>query len=61
VDERWLRRDWETGERQARSAMGVPLLDTDRVVGVLTLARPEPRPFTEADVALVSQMAAAAV
>ena len=60
TDNRWLPRAWEGQERQARSAMGVPLLDVDRVVGVLTLARPEPRPFTEADVALVSAMAAAA-
>src|SRR5205085_262843 len=49
-DQRWLRREWD--ERpQARAAMGVPMVDTDRVVGVLTLARPEPQPFTEADVA----------
>jgi hypothetical protein len=59
-DGRWLRRAWEESERRARAAMGVPLVDTDRVVGVLTLARPEPRPFTDADVALVSEMAVAA-
>jgi hypothetical protein len=52
-DERWLRRPWE---QRARSAMGVPLIDTDRIVGVLTLARPLPRSFTDADVALVSEM-----
>lgn len=56
-DQRWLSRDWEDSERSAQSVMGVPLVDTDRVVGVLTLSRPEPRPFTEADLALVSEMA----
>jgi hypothetical protein len=55
-DQRWHRRPWEERERRTRSAMGVPLVDTDRIVGVLTLARPEPRPFTEADLALVSEM-----
>jgi hypothetical protein len=59
-DQRWLHRDWEQSEPVARSAMGVPLVDTDRLVGVLTLARPEPRPFTEEDVALVSEMAVSA-
>ena len=58
-DERWWRRAWEDSESRVRSAMGVPLVDTDRVVGVLTLARPEPRAFTEADVAMVSEMAVA--
>ncbi len=59
-DQRWLRRNWEDSERTAQSVMGVPLVDTDRVVGVLTLSRPEPRPFTEADLALVSEMALSA-
>jgi putative methionine-R-sulfoxide reductase with GAF domain len=60
ADQRWLCRTWEERERQSRSAMGVPLIDTDRIVGVLTLARPQPRVFTEADVALVSEMPVAA-
>jgi hypothetical protein len=58
-DGRWLRRAWEESERRTRSVMGVPLVDVDQLVGVLTLARPKPRPFTDADVALVSEMAAA--
>jgi hypothetical protein len=56
-DPRWLRRAWEESEGRAQSAMGVPLMIGGRIVGVLTLVRPEPRPFTEADLALVSALA----
>jgi hypothetical protein len=49
-DPRWLRQLWEVKEGRSRSALGVPLMAEDRVVGVLTLTRPGPGQFSEADV-----------
>ena len=51
-DPRWLRRPWDD-VNGSRSAVSVPLLDGDRVAGVLTLVLPEPDRFTEGDVVLM--------
>jgi Glycosyl transferase family 2/GAF domain len=59
-DPRWLRRSWEESEHASRSAIGVPLVAAERVIGVLTLVRAEHQPFSKADLALVSELAFAA-
>ena len=59
-DPRWLRRAWEENEGRAQSAMGVPLIVGGRIVGVLTMVRPEPQPFTEADLRLMADLQATA-
>jgi D-sedoheptulose 7-phosphate isomerase len=57
-DERWLMRASEAPDQQPRSAMSVPLEDEGRIVGVLTLAYPEPGRFTEAELLMVAAMVA---
>lgn len=52
-DPRWLTRPWES-EGQTRSAVSVPLLAGERVVGVLTLVNPRERRFTEVDLAYLT-------
>lgn len=60
-DPRWLNREWEdAGDTATRSALGVPLIVSERVVGVLTLTRPDPQSFTEEDMELVARHAVAA-
>lgn len=49
-DPRWLKRPWEEEEGISRSVLVFPLLSRHEVVGVLMLARPEDRSFTEKDV-----------
>lgn len=56
-DPRWLRRSWEEKEGAARSAVVVPFVAGDKVVGVLTLTRPADRRFTERDVERLKQFA----
>jgi glycosyltransferase involved in cell wall biosynthesis len=46
---RWRRRSWEEKENTSRSAMIVPFVVEDQVVGVITLSRPEDRPFVQED------------
>lgn len=48
-DPRWQRRPWEEQEGVSRSALIIPIVASDRVIGVLTLTRPDDRPFTEDD------------
>ncbi len=55
-DTRWLRRDWEATDVRGRSAVCVPLLDQDRVLGVLTLVHPEPNRFTEEDAVILTTL-----
>ena len=58
-DPRWLQREWEDQQRDSRSAISVPLMTPERVVGVVTLVHPEPGHFRMEDMALlvaVSQM-----
>jgi GAF domain-containing protein len=53
-DPRWLRRDWENLNEDSRSALSVPLMTQDRVVGVVTLAHAKPGQFTMEDLALLT-------
>jgi GAF domain-containing protein len=57
-DPRWLRREWEEPGQPTRSALSVPLLDADRILGVMTLVNPAADQFSEGDLALVSALAA---
>lgn len=57
-DPRWLRQLWEVKEGLARSALGVPLIAANRVVGVLTLVRPQAGQFTENDLNVLSGLTA---
>jgi len=54
-DPRWLARNWEEGK--SRSALSVPLMSQDRVVGVLTTVQPEAGQFTRDDLALLTAIA----
>lgn len=56
-DPRWLRRDWEEYEEASRSAVVVPFISDEKVVGVLTLTRPDDRRFTERDLLRLKEMA----
>lgn len=49
-DPRWLRREWEN----SRSAICIPLMTMDRVVGVLTLTRMQTQQFNMEDLSLLS-------
>jgi D-sedoheptulose 7-phosphate isomerase len=53
-DPRWLPSAWETVSPSQRSALSVPLLTRDRVVGVVTLVYPEAGRFTMEDLALLT-------
>ncbi|MCC7130040.1 MAG: hypothetical protein B6D39_05625 [Anaerolineae bacterium UTCFX2] len=53
-DERWLRRpDDAEGRTGPKSAVSVPILAQDRLVGVITLVHPEPGIFTQEHLDLV--------
>lgn len=52
-DPRWLQRSWEQSSL-SRSAISVPLMTKDRVVGVVTLVHPQPGRFTLQDLALLT-------
>src|SRR3990172_8979988 len=57
-DERWLRRPDDAPDRTGpKSALSVPLLVRDRLVGVMTLVHPEPGSFTLDHLALVQAIA----
>ncbi|MDW8325334.1 MAG: polysaccharide biosynthesis tyrosine autokinase [Anaerolineales bacterium] len=56
-DSRWLRRDWDEGSGTPRSAICVPLMNNDRVVGVLTLVHPDVNYFTRDDLSMVTAIA----
>jgi putative methionine-R-sulfoxide reductase with GAF domain len=49
-DPRWLRRVWET----SRSAICIPLMTMDRVIGVLTLTRMQTQSFSMEDLSLLT-------
>jgi putative methionine-R-sulfoxide reductase with GAF domain len=49
-DPRWLRRVWET----SRSAICIPLMTMDRVIGVLTLTRMQTHKFNMEDLSLLT-------
>jgi PAS domain S-box-containing protein len=57
-DDRWLRRDDDSAEKTgAKSAICVPLLARERLVGVLTLVHPIPNAFNEEHLALMQAIA----
>jgi PAS domain S-box-containing protein len=53
-DERWLKRDFEIQEELKRSAICVPIMARERVVGVLTLVHPDEGHFIEDDLSLLT-------
>lgn len=57
-DPRWLALEWDDPKAAPRSAISVPLLAGDQVMGVLTLVKPDTRRFTQADLAQLSAIAA---
>jgi len=56
-DSRWLRRNWNEESSSPRSAISVPLMNNDRVVGVLTLVHPDVNYFTRDDLSMVTAIA----
>jgi PAS domain S-box-containing protein len=56
-DPRWLRRLREEAKEMTKSAISVPLLARNRVVGVLTLVHPEEGHFSEDDLDLLNSIA----
>ncbi len=56
-DSRWLRRTLPAGDGESRSAICVPLLARERVVGVLTVVHPQAGRLQEADLALIQAIA----
>ena len=56
-DPRWLRRSWDQEREEARSAISVPLMTNERVVGVLTLVNSQAGKFTEEDLSLLTAIA----
>ncbi len=55
-DARWLQRSWDHEQPGSRSALGLPLLNSNRVVGVLTMVNTQAQQFTSEDLELVSQV-----
>lgn len=56
-DPRWLNRSWDEKDAEPRSAISVPLMADDRVVGVLTLVHPRANHFTRDDLSLLTAIA----
>jgi transcriptional regulator with GAF, ATPase, and Fis domain len=56
-DPRWLRRSWDQEREEARSAISVPLITNERVVGVLTLVNSQAGKFTDEDLSLLTAIA----
>lgn len=57
-DPRWLQRSWDDDHDGAsRSAISVPLVAGDRVVGVLTVVQPEAGQFAEKDLSMLTAIA----
>jgi D-sedoheptulose 7-phosphate isomerase len=55
-DPRWIRRGWESGLDLSRSAICVPLLTHERVIGVLTLTRLQTNRFTMEDLSMLTSI-----
>lgn len=55
-DPRWLKRIWDD-LNGSRSAISVPIMRPERVIGVLTLAQPKSGQFTVDDLVLLSAIA----
>ena len=56
-DPRWLNRSWDEKDTEPRSAISVPLMADDRVVGVLTLVHPRANHFTRDDLNMLAVIA----
>jgi len=56
-DPRWLHRSWDKEREEARSAISVPLMTNERVVGVLTLVNSQAGKFTDEDLSLLTAIA----
>lgn len=56
-DPRWLPRVWDRGNGSSRSAVCVPLMHQERVVGVMTLVHPREGKFTNEDLTLLTAIA----
>lgn len=56
-DPRWVRRTWQEQTPESRSAISVPLLARDKVVGVLTLVHPQAGQFTRDDLSTLTAIA----
>jgi capsular exopolysaccharide synthesis family protein len=57
ADERWVRRGWDADGSGPRSVVSVPLLASDRVVGVLTLAHSSVGHFSRDDLSMLTAIA----
>jgi capsular exopolysaccharide synthesis family protein len=57
TDERWLRRGADQNDHVPRSAVSVPLMTHERVVGVLTLVHPNVGHFTRDDLSMLTAIA----
>jgi D-sedoheptulose 7-phosphate isomerase len=55
-DPRWLPRNWEATLDLSRSAICVPLITQDRVIGILTLTRMQSNHFTMEDLSLLTSI-----
>ena len=55
-DPRWLRRDWDQCEECVRSAVSLPLILNDQVMGVVTLANDGANRFTESDLVMLQKV-----
>ena len=56
-DPRWLTRPWENENENGRSAISVPLMEDDRVIGVITLVSRQAGIFSESDLSLLAAIA----
>jgi len=56
-DPRWLPRTWDEEAVEPRSAISLPLLDENHVIGVLTLVRSTTRQFTREELANLTTIA----
>ena len=59
-DPRWRLMPWELDGAGSRSAVSVPLLDQEHVLGVITLAHPEPGKLASQDLLVLTSIAALA-
>lgn len=58
MDSRWLRREDDAVERSgAKSAISVPLLSREKLVGVLTIVHPIPKSYNDAHLELMQAIA----
>jgi transcriptional regulator with GAF, ATPase, and Fis domain len=55
-DPRWLSRNWESSLDLTRSAICVPLMNQERVFGILTLTRLQSNHFTMEDLSLLTSV-----